>query len=219
MNALELFSLKNRVAVVPGRHERNRAGHRPRIRPSRGDHDCKQPRPGQGGFHRGRARSAGRAHHATDQRRAGPGQPAAPLRRGGARLRAGGYPDGHLRRAQEDADRGPARGRVDQGDRHQPERYLPRQPDFGRQMLKQQRGSIINTCSMTTFVSFGESPCTRPARRAYTCSPRVWRASGQRRESVSMRLRPCIRHTAEHQGAGYSRAHRRCRCSKPVSKV
>jgi len=27
---------------------------------------------------------------------------------------------------------------------------------FGRQMLKQQRGSIINTCSMTTFVSFGE---------------------------------------------------------------
>jgi NAD(P)-dependent dehydrogenase (short-subunit alcohol dehydrogenase family) len=27
---------------------------------------------------------------------------------------------------------------------------------FGRQMLKQRRGSIINTCSMTTFVSFGE---------------------------------------------------------------
>jgi NAD(P)-dependent dehydrogenase (short-subunit alcohol dehydrogenase family) len=27
---------------------------------------------------------------------------------------------------------------------------------FGRQMLKQKRGSIINTCSMTTFVSFGE---------------------------------------------------------------
>ena len=27
---------------------------------------------------------------------------------------------------------------------------------FGRQMLKQQRGSIINTCSMTTFVSFSE---------------------------------------------------------------
>ena len=27
---------------------------------------------------------------------------------------------------------------------------------FGRQMLKQQRGSIINTCSMTSFVSFGE---------------------------------------------------------------
>jgi NAD(P)-dependent dehydrogenase (short-subunit alcohol dehydrogenase family) len=27
---------------------------------------------------------------------------------------------------------------------------------FGRQMLKQQRGSIINTCSMTTFVSFAE---------------------------------------------------------------
>jgi NAD(P)-dependent dehydrogenase (short-subunit alcohol dehydrogenase family) len=27
---------------------------------------------------------------------------------------------------------------------------------FGRQMLKQGRGSIINTCSMTTFVSFSE---------------------------------------------------------------
>ena len=27
---------------------------------------------------------------------------------------------------------------------------------FGRQMLKQKRGSIINTCSMTTFVSFNE---------------------------------------------------------------
>jgi NAD(P)-dependent dehydrogenase (short-subunit alcohol dehydrogenase family) len=27
---------------------------------------------------------------------------------------------------------------------------------FGRQMIKQGRGSIINTCSMTTFVSFGE---------------------------------------------------------------
>ena len=27
---------------------------------------------------------------------------------------------------------------------------------FGRQMLKQGKGSIINTCSMTTFVSFGE---------------------------------------------------------------
>ncbi|HKA01527.1 MAG TPA: SDR family oxidoreductase [Candidatus Solibacter sp.] len=27
---------------------------------------------------------------------------------------------------------------------------------FGRQMLKQGRGSIINTCSMTTFVSFNE---------------------------------------------------------------
>ncbi len=27
---------------------------------------------------------------------------------------------------------------------------------FGRQMIKQQRGSIINTCSMTSFVSFGE---------------------------------------------------------------
>ena len=27
---------------------------------------------------------------------------------------------------------------------------------FGRQMLKQQRGSIINTCSLTTFVSFAE---------------------------------------------------------------
>ena len=27
---------------------------------------------------------------------------------------------------------------------------------FGRQMLKQQRGSIINTCSMTSFVSFAE---------------------------------------------------------------
>jgi NAD(P)-dependent dehydrogenase (short-subunit alcohol dehydrogenase family) len=27
---------------------------------------------------------------------------------------------------------------------------------FGRQMLKQKRGSIINTCSMTTFVSFAE---------------------------------------------------------------
>ena len=27
---------------------------------------------------------------------------------------------------------------------------------FGRQMLKQRSGSIINTCSMTTFVSFGE---------------------------------------------------------------
>jgi NAD(P)-dependent dehydrogenase (short-subunit alcohol dehydrogenase family) len=27
---------------------------------------------------------------------------------------------------------------------------------FGRQMLKQRRGSIINTCSMTTFVSFSE---------------------------------------------------------------
>jgi NAD(P)-dependent dehydrogenase (short-subunit alcohol dehydrogenase family) len=27
---------------------------------------------------------------------------------------------------------------------------------FGRQMLKQKRGSIINTCSMTTFVSFSE---------------------------------------------------------------
>jgi NAD(P)-dependent dehydrogenase (short-subunit alcohol dehydrogenase family) len=27
---------------------------------------------------------------------------------------------------------------------------------FGRQMLKQQRGSIINTCSLTTFVSFSE---------------------------------------------------------------
>lgn len=27
---------------------------------------------------------------------------------------------------------------------------------FGRQMLKQQGGSIINTCSMTSFVSFGE---------------------------------------------------------------
>jgi NAD(P)-dependent dehydrogenase (short-subunit alcohol dehydrogenase family) len=27
---------------------------------------------------------------------------------------------------------------------------------FGRQMLKQSRGSIINTCSMTTFVSFSE---------------------------------------------------------------
>jgi NAD(P)-dependent dehydrogenase (short-subunit alcohol dehydrogenase family) len=27
---------------------------------------------------------------------------------------------------------------------------------FGRQMLKQQRGSIINTCSMTTFVSFAD---------------------------------------------------------------
>src|SRR5262245_48543865 len=27
---------------------------------------------------------------------------------------------------------------------------------FGRQMLKQKKGSIINTCSMTTFVSFGE---------------------------------------------------------------
>src|SRR5437016_796574 len=27
---------------------------------------------------------------------------------------------------------------------------------FGRQMIKQKRGSIINTCSMTTFVSFNE---------------------------------------------------------------
>ncbi len=27
---------------------------------------------------------------------------------------------------------------------------------FGRQMIRQQRGSIINTCSMTTFVSFHE---------------------------------------------------------------
>ncbi|HUJ19951.1 MAG TPA: glucose 1-dehydrogenase [Bryobacteraceae bacterium] len=27
---------------------------------------------------------------------------------------------------------------------------------FGRQMIKQQRGAIINTCSMTSFVSFGE---------------------------------------------------------------
>ena len=27
---------------------------------------------------------------------------------------------------------------------------------FGRQMIKQGKGSIINTCSMTTFVSFGE---------------------------------------------------------------
>jgi len=27
---------------------------------------------------------------------------------------------------------------------------------FGRQMLKQRSGSIINTCSMTTFVSFGD---------------------------------------------------------------
>jgi len=27
---------------------------------------------------------------------------------------------------------------------------------FGRQMLKQGKGSIINTCSMTTFVSFGD---------------------------------------------------------------
>ncbi len=27
---------------------------------------------------------------------------------------------------------------------------------FGRQMIRQQRGSIINTCSMTSFVSFGE---------------------------------------------------------------
>ena len=27
---------------------------------------------------------------------------------------------------------------------------------FGRQMLKQRRGSIINTCSLTTFVSFSE---------------------------------------------------------------
>jgi NAD(P)-dependent dehydrogenase (short-subunit alcohol dehydrogenase family) len=27
---------------------------------------------------------------------------------------------------------------------------------FGRQMLRQKRGSIINTCSMTTFVSFNE---------------------------------------------------------------
>jgi NAD(P)-dependent dehydrogenase (short-subunit alcohol dehydrogenase family) len=27
---------------------------------------------------------------------------------------------------------------------------------FGRQMIKQQRGSIINTCSMTSFVSFSE---------------------------------------------------------------
>jgi len=27
---------------------------------------------------------------------------------------------------------------------------------FGRQMLKQARGSIINTCSLTSFVSFGE---------------------------------------------------------------
>jgi len=27
---------------------------------------------------------------------------------------------------------------------------------FGRQMLRQKRGSIINTCSMTTFVSFAE---------------------------------------------------------------
>jgi len=27
---------------------------------------------------------------------------------------------------------------------------------FGRQMLKQQRGSIVNTCSMTTFVSFAD---------------------------------------------------------------
>jgi NAD(P)-dependent dehydrogenase (short-subunit alcohol dehydrogenase family) len=27
---------------------------------------------------------------------------------------------------------------------------------FGRQMIKQRKGSIINTCSMTTFVSFGE---------------------------------------------------------------
>jgi len=27
---------------------------------------------------------------------------------------------------------------------------------FGRQMIKQRRGSIINTCSMTSFVSFGE---------------------------------------------------------------
>jgi len=27
---------------------------------------------------------------------------------------------------------------------------------FGRQMIKQQGGSIINTCSMTSFVSFGE---------------------------------------------------------------
>jgi NAD(P)-dependent dehydrogenase (short-subunit alcohol dehydrogenase family) len=27
---------------------------------------------------------------------------------------------------------------------------------FGRQMLKQGAGSIINTCSMTTFVSFGD---------------------------------------------------------------
>ena len=27
---------------------------------------------------------------------------------------------------------------------------------FGRQMLKQGKGTIINTCSMTTFVSFGE---------------------------------------------------------------
>jgi NAD(P)-dependent dehydrogenase (short-subunit alcohol dehydrogenase family) len=27
---------------------------------------------------------------------------------------------------------------------------------FGRQMIQQERGSIINTCSMTSFVSFGE---------------------------------------------------------------
>ena len=27
---------------------------------------------------------------------------------------------------------------------------------FGRQMLKQRKGSIINTCSMTTYVSFSD---------------------------------------------------------------
>ena len=78
---------------------------------------------------------------------------------------------------------------------------------FGRQMLKQQRGSIINTCSMTTFVSFGEVAVYAASKagvhmltKSLACE---WATHGVHVNATCARRIP---HTAEHQSARYPRA-------------
>ena len=79
---------------------------------------------------------------------------------------------------------------------------------FGRQMLKQRRGAIINTCSMTTFVSFDEVAVYSASKagvhmltRSLACEWAHARGPG---ECDCARGVP---HAVEREGAGHSGAH------------
>ena len=76
---------------------------------------------------------------------------------------------------------------------------------FGRHMIAQKSGSIINTCSMTTFVTFNEVTAYAASKsgvgmltKQLACE---WCAAQRARQRDRARR---VSHAAEHQGAGYS---------------